>query len=328
MLSNSFVKFCLVGLAVGFVLWCGITFGPAVGVLVALALLLIVAIATYYEHSYISLNEMEVGVVFNRKGNFVCFLDNDYGRIEPGKPRPRKRAKPLSRHSINPYEERLTNIMTKSSQKGEGTLDKVRTIEGIPIKIKYAVSFKIIAMNIPAGMEFKMARGLPTKAPGMVSGKASKALAHLIETKSIHDLYRVPGATEGAGSLQKLENELREIMIEKTKVYGADIGKNDVKLGPVELPDGFETALQSKFQKELQTETLVDGLTQLRKAISEYEEDDIKRLSDLVRLRILDEQNEPLMVTESIIDWNETKDVVKYKNGRTKKAKNGREMDN
>ena len=326
MFSSNGFKIIVAGLAIGMALWVGINVHIFAGVLVALVLGATWIVILYFQNNHVSLNEMEVGVLFNDKGNFVCFLDNDYGRIEPGKPRPAQRKKPLSRHTITPYKERMTAIISKGGQKAEGTLNKVRTVEGIPIKVKWEVKFKIIATDILPGIEHKMARGLPANAPGMIGGKASKALTHLIETKSIYDLYRQVESDEGdIGPLQQLEYELRDKVRGLTGIFGADIGNNDVKIGPIELPEGFETALQKMFQKKLQTETIVTSLGKLQDAISQYDDDDIRRLTDLERLRILDEKSGPLMLSESFINMNKNKEVT-Y-NGRSENNGNGENPD-
>ncbi len=318
---NNLFKIGAIILAIGFVFWGAYTFFGMIGV----ALCIIVALAwlfiELYQRSYVYINEMEVGVVFNRRGNFVCFLDSDYGRIEPNK-RPRKRNKPLTRHSINPITEKMTGIITKGSQKAEGTLDKFRTVEGVPIKLKWSVSFKIIVTDIKPGLEFKMARALPEFAPNVIGGKAEPALKHILETKHIHELYTYDDEHSTMGPLQQLEIELRDEVRKLTAIFGATIGDRDVKLGPIEFPEGFEEALQHRFQKELQTETLVTALDRLREAIHKYDESDIKRLTELERIRILDEKSDSLMmVSESFVNANKSKEVNKYKrnsNGRSK----------
>lgn len=252
--SDNLFKIFAATVAVGLVFGGAYIFLGVLGVLLGIAVALAGLIFVLYQRSYVSLNEMQVGVVFNRSGNFVCFLDNDYGRIEPYK-RPNKQTKPLRRHYIHPIDEQMTGIITKGSQKAEGKLENFRTVEGVPIKIKWSVSFKIVVTNIKEGVEYKMARSLPENASRMVGGKTELALHHLIEKTRVQDLYSFEGEH---GALQHLEIELRDQVRELTAVFGTDIGDRDVSLGPIELPAGFEEVLQAKFKMELQTKTLVN----------------------------------------------------------------------
>ena len=323
-LSNLF-KIGAIIFATGLVIWGVYTFFGAIGVAICILVTIAWICIELIQRSFVSVNEMEVGVVFNRKGNFVCFLDNEYGRIDPKK-RLRKQNKLVTRHQINPFTEQMTGIITKGSQKAEGTLVNSRTVEGVPIKLKWSVSFKIIVTDIKSGLEFKMARSLPQFAPNVIGGKAEPALKHILETKHIHDLYTYDDEHSTMGPLQQLEIELRDEVRNLTAIFGANIGDRDVKLGPIEFPEGFEEALKHRFQKELQTETLVTALDRLREAIHKYDESDIKRLTELERIRILDEKSDAMMmVSESFVNTNKSKEVNKYKrngNGRSKDSHN------
>lgn len=109
------------------------------------------ALGLLYKYAYVHLNEMEVGVLFNREGNFARFL-------QPG------------HHFINPFLEYLDSKITKGFQTTKGIARQLRTKEGIPVVIHWDVSFAIDVQKIMPGIEHKMARALPKYASNMMGG--------------------------------------------------------------------------------------------------------------------------------------------------------------
>ena len=64
-------------LIAGALLLLGYLWGGTVALIITAVFLLLVFLATsFFTTNYIRLNEMQVGVLFSRRGNFICFLDN------------------------------------------------------------------------------------------------------------------------------------------------------------------------------------------------------------------------------------------------------------
>ena len=84
----------------------------------------------FYRFFVVHLNEVEVGVIFKRDGNFSRFLP------------------PKNTYFLQPYEY-LSDKMTTGPRKARGTTSMIRTKEGIPITIAWEVSFRIDPSLIP-----------------------------------------------------------------------------------------------------------------------------------------------------------------------------------
>ncbi len=306
----------------------GYLIAEEIGALIALGLVALGALfAAGLFENYVVLNEMEVGVVFDRHGNFVCFLDNEYGRIrrrydtedEPWygdtngdgideTPVKEKRlAKPLNRHRINRATEVLKSRLRKGSFEASGTAKDVRTCEGIPITIPWTVSFRIEVWRIKPGIDYKLARALPDYADKMVGGRMLQILQHVVGQKSIQELY----ATAGNNSaIQQLEDEVRTQLLNRARAIGiTGIAGNDLKIGPIELPGKIETTLRDAHQRLLYADTLATALQRLQQAVHAFSPEDMERLTELERLRIIDEKTQSLVLSESFVSTRKQKHV-------------------
>jgi regulator of protease activity HflC (stomatin/prohibitin superfamily) len=230
-----------------------------------------------FRSAFILVNEMEVGVIFNRiNGNFIRFIDSARHRHFD------------CYHFINPFTERLESTIQKGSQKAADTLKQARTIEGIPLAVGYAVSFAVDPFKIMPGLEPKMARALPKAASNIVSGKTALILKHIIEQKSINELYN-------AGALKKLEEEVREALIPRIEILGiTGISPESVQIGPVMVPLPVEKALETAHERILHTETEVLALERLREVVHQFTATDMDRLAELERLRVIGERGTPI----------------------------------
>lgn len=279
------------------------------------------------------LNEMEIGVIFNRRtNNFIRFIVTpNPNPTNPVSQRP-SRFKQLfwpfldifSRHNpieLGPYhyilrpEEELRSTLPKGSQTTAGTASNLRTKDGILLDIDYVVSFTLDISRILPTIQHKMARALPTSAVNMVSGRVVQALKHIIETKSINELYLAANAANPPnGSLIRLETELQTIINGKLVNLGfSDIPLKDIKLGPITMPPQVESALKATHQRELQTATLTKSLNELHQAISNFTKEDMQRLNDLERLRILDTRATWVNMSDYVV--NKNKNVVTQQPG-------------
>jgi hypothetical protein len=212
---------------------------------------------------------------------------------------PPKRTKPIQQHHINPATEVLKGKLRKGSFEASGVSKDIRTREGIQVTIPWSVSFRIEVRRITPGIEHKLARALPEQAAKMVAARIMQVMQHIVGQKSVHELYATP---DDLGAVKKLEDELREQLLLRAKAIGiTGIAPNDVRVGPIELPRSIETSLRVSYQRELHTETLAKSLNALREVLVAFTPDDIARLTELERLRIIDEKTKSLILTEPFV---------------------------
>jgi len=247
----------IVGILAFILLWAmiGLT-----GLTIVTALLMgLCALMIVQRFSYVHLNEMEVGVIFRRDGNFSRFL-------------------PPGHHFINPFLEYRDSIIPKGPQTTKGTATQIRTKEGIPVTIHWNVSFFIDVTKIMPGIENKMARALPKFAVNMIGGRVLHSLRHTVEKMSIEELH-----TDGA--IKKLEDVIgAEIHKRAVKLGVLPIMENDMRLGPIEMPPQVEKALEVNYERQL----TVEALKKLQEVIDKFTDAHMEKLGELERLRILD----------------------------------------
>ena len=245
--------------------------------LLTLIALFIYSSLSYRRASLVVIGEMEVGTVFSRRtGNFLRFL-------RPGF------------HRIDPYREREGDRIYLGSQSASGTCDELRTKEGIPLSIEYNVSFSVDPDDVLPAIRYKMARALPKAAPNMIAGRVKHILRHLVEQKSIYELYQ-------AGALKKLEAEVRAEVSSSSKAIGVgELGGSDVKLGPIRMPAQLEKALKMDYERKLQTATSIEALERLHAVVSKFEERDMERLWELEQLRVLEKSGSPVYMMDALV---------------------------
>ena len=217
--------------------------------------------------AFVLINEVEYGVVFNKTNErFVRFLDSSTNKHFN------------YHHFVDPFREKLTGKIPKGTQTSKGITPPLRTKDGIPVEINWAVSFKINIYTMKPGIEHKMARSLPIAAVNMITGRVLHSLRHIIEQKSIDELY-------GPGAIQSLETEVRHDVYKRSIAIGVQkIPHNDIKLGPIIIPDEVERAIRANHERKLQIETLKS----LQEAVSQLDETDLAKLKALESLRILE----------------------------------------
>lgn len=297
----------------------GYAIGGEIGAFIGLVICTLIGagVAAFFT-SRVTLTEMEVGVLFDRHDNFLCFLDNDYGRIPRrydkdtetwyGDPNgdgkdenmlPKPLSKPLAHHRINPMKEVLKSRLRKGSFDASGTTANVRTREGIPINIPWSVSFRVEVWRLKPGVDYKMARALPNNADKMVAGRMNQILQHVVGQKSVKELYAAPGHNS---AIQQLEDEVRTQLLSRARAIGVTgIAGHDLKIGPIELPGKIEATLRDAHQRLLYADTLAHALQRLQQAVHAFSPEDMERLTELERLRIIDEKTQSLVMSESFV---------------------------
>jgi hypothetical protein len=244
-------------------------------------------------------DEMEVGVIFNRLNNsfsrFVVGLDPEPARRYQNQHTPGWFQVGRRLFSINdPYHVRLKwyeevkSTIPKKSQTAKGKVENLRTADGIPVTIAWKVSYTVDVTLINEKLKHKMARTLPEHSGSVVTGKVERAIKHLVELRTIQSLY-------GAGAIQALEQEVSQRAYRQlshpVNLGFQEIKAKDVSLGPIEMPFKVEKALELAHQRKIQTEMVAGALERLQQAVGSFSKEDVRRLSELERLRILDDKD-------------------------------------
>jgi hypothetical protein len=306
-------------------------FGVA-GILMMMMLVIAFAVVVMFAIPKAQLiEEMEVGVIFNR-------FNNSFSRFAIGKDPKTVRQTHNQRtqgwvsfgrriFSFNdPYRERIHRFeevrakIPKKSQTAKGKLVNVRTADGIPITVSWKVSYTVDVTLISEGLEHKMARALPEHSEKMVSGRVERAIKHLVELRSIQSLYEF-GNLHEQGVIQGLEQavcqRINRQLGQPVNLGFAEIKPKDVSLGPIEMPDKVEKALELAHQRKIQTEMAAGALERLQRAISGFSKEDVRRLSELERLRILDDKEVRSLYLSDAFVRSESVKLKKKLNGRS-----------
>ena len=296
------------------------------GIIIMVLLLVLVGIVLYISFRKAALvDEMEVGVVFNRFNNsfirFAVGAEPDAARNYNTYYKPNWIPFGRTMLAINDphyvrlrwYEEVRSRI-PKKSQTAKGELKNLRTADGIPVTVNWKVSYTVDVTLITPKIKHKMARTLPENSDKMVAGKAERAIKHLIENQTIHSLY-------GPGAIQALEQQLSQ-RIHRQLTVPVNLGfkeipPKDVTLGPIEIPTNVEKALELAHSRQIQTEMVAGSLERLQRAVNGFSKEDIRRLSELERLRILDDKEVRSLYLSDAFIRSESVKVKKNLNGRS-----------
>lgn len=272
------------------------------------------------------IDEMEVGVIFNRINNSFCHF-----RISPEPAQNQQISKqmaarwlPFGRRMLilnDPYfirlkwYEEVRGTIPKKAQTASGTLEDIRTAEGVLVSIEWKVKYSIdVTLIEPKKIEHKMARALPEHSEKIVTGKVERALKHLVEVRTIQSLYE-------SGAIQQLEQEMCQRvyrqLTQPVNLGFKEIKAKDVSLGPIVIPQKVEKALELAHQRKIQAEMVAGALERLKKAVDGFSKEDIRRWSELERLRILDDKEADLFFMTDAFVRSESVKVKQHVNGRS-----------
>lgn len=267
-------------------------FGWTGFILLVVATIVVISSIWYVYSGLILIDETEYGVIFNKQNNsFAYFIDSKKPEASA------RRHKLINRlihqfdpyhHFIDPIEERLDSKIPRLSQSTSGEISDIRTKEGIPVTIRWKVSFKVDVFKIKQGIEFNMARSLPKSVQGMMTNRMIQVIRHLMEQKSIEELY-------GYNAIKTLEEEVRVRVSERAKNIGVlEIDNNDVVLGPIIMPEEVEKAICTELERRIHTNITTHSLQELKKVVCEFDKEVMERLAMLERLRILENSDSPV----------------------------------
>lgn len=232
--------------------------------------------------SRIIIQEREIGVLFDHRGNFDRLL-------------------PPGVYDI--WRKELKVRLPSHKLRASDRLDNVRTREGIQVSVNWTTEYFInteallsMQSNInnlnPAAAEEareelrNMVYPLLNLPPGKVKGLTMGVIKFVLETKKIEELYLFQQNGDD-GVLKTLEDEITEKVkaLLTTMPYTEESGK--VRLGPITMPMEIEKALETAHERKLYTDAVSGSLRKLSEAIDNIKDEQVRRLADLERLRIM-----------------------------------------
>ncbi|VAW31016.1 hypothetical protein MNBD_CHLOROFLEXI01-4585 [hydrothermal vent metagenome] len=86
------------------------------------------------------------------------------------------------------------------------------------------------------------------------------------------------------------------------------------------MPAKVEKALELAHQRKIQAETVSGALERLKLAVTDFSKEDIRRWSELERLRILDDKEANLFYMSDAFVRRESVKVKQNGNGRSRKS--------
>ena len=135
--------------------------------------------------AYITVPEMEVGVVFRRdEGRFVRYLT-------PG------------RHWIRPFTQEFRTTIPMNPDTASETCYHVQTSNGLGVDIEWSLAYNLDPFQIKVDSKAKLARTLPRKSGKLAAKHVNNVLRHIVGQYSIEDLY-------ASGVQSRLERQVRQ----------------------------------------------------------------------------------------------------------------------
>jgi hypothetical protein len=298
------------------------------GVVFLIFVTILVTLAIIYSPRFRTklIDEMEVGVIFNRINNSFCRFEvsPEPTDVRQHRNQTARRWIPFGRRMLafsDPYfvrlkwYEELVSTIPKNAQTASGKLEDIRTTEGVPVSIEWNVKYAVdVTLIDPKTIEHKMARALPEHSGKIIRGKVERVIKHLVETRTIQSLYEL-------GAIQQLEQEVSQRVYRQlshpVNLGFKEISPKSVSLGPIVVPAKVEKALELAHQRKIQAETVAGALERLKRAVNGFNKEDIRNWSELERLRILDDKEADLLYMSDAFVQSESMNVEQSGNGRS-----------
>lgn len=218
--------------------------------------------------AYVTIPEMEVGVVFRRDGDrFVRFLT-------PG------------RHWIRPFTQEFRATIPLNPDAASEICHHVQTSNGLGVDIEWSLAYNLEPFQIKANSQAKLARTLPRKSGKLAAKHVNNVLRHIIGQYNIEDLY-------ASGVQSRLERQVRQQVTTRLSKLGFKISR--VMIGAINVPPQVQAALESAHEQRLQTEQEALALERLHQVVSRFSEADMQRLMELERIQKMGRNGVALM---------------------------------
>ncbi|KAA3661293.1 MAG: hypothetical protein DWQ04_16880 [Chloroflexi bacterium] len=176
----------------------------------------------------IFIKEREIGIIFEKRGNFARFLDS-------------------GPHFINPLWEELKATVPKHKLSAEGRMEYARTRNGVPVVVMWKTDYAINTEHLVNEQDPGTAYGLLNLPPGKINGLTIGTLRDAIELKQITELYVVQEDKNILSVFQdEITNSIKEILKDDPLIVNNVL---KVMIGPILFPQILEDTLKEATQK-------------------------------------------------------------------------------
>lgn len=228
--------------------------------LIIAGILAVTGLLVWLRQGQISVNELEVAIVFDRQRNrFSRFL-------------------PSGTHWINPFREEITARLSTAGQSVKGISKGGQTSGGIAVSVDWQVSYSLKPERINPADAPKLARSLPLKSGAIVT----KHINHIIHL--VLDRYKIADLIQ-SGAQTRLEREIRLQLRARLDKLGIDVSR--VMLDGIHLPHKVRESLAAAHEREMRIESEARGLERLHSVINRFSDADMARLIEIERIQLL-----------------------------------------
>ena len=235
--------------------------------------------------SYVQVAEKEVAVVYNASRRaFSRFL-------------------PPGRYWLLPGVEKVVGVIS-TRPRVEGGECRSHTAEGIAVTVRWKATYHLDPLAAADGLRPNMARTLRRNPEAIVGTHAPNCIQHLLESHPVAELH-------AAGMQRRLENRLRGLVGERLRPFGFVVHR--VILDEIQLPEPVGAAIEAAYTRKLQAQAEAQSLAIRQAAIRAFTPEDIQRLIELERLRVLESrpgetrvllgQYHPVISDHETIQW-------------------------
>ena len=229
---------------------------------------------------FVTVPELEVGVIFRREGNtFARFV-------------------PAGRHRLLPFVERLVTTIPLNPGSISGTCNEVQTSGGVLLDVAWTLAYKLDPFRTAVVDRPRLARTLPHKSAAVARKHMDNVLRHVVGQYSVTQIAE-------PGFQTRLERELRLMLAQRLAPAGFIISR--VMIGAIVLPPAMQSAFAAAHQRRLHTEVEAQALARLQRVISQFSDADMQRLMELERIHALGQNGVTLLYsTETAVNGRST----------------------
>lgn len=238
----------------------GVFWGPLLFAIAVVLTLIFVGFIFLRQYAQVSVSEMDVAVVMTDGGRrFSRFL-------------------PAGTHFINPLSEFVADTISTTGQSVRGKTERIQTAGGLPVAVNWAVKFSIHPSRIKQSKAAKLARTISTKAGKMVNDHVHHILHHVLEQYTIEALCQ-PGIHE------KIERAVRQQLLARLTESGFKFSR--IMVETIDKPAQVISALEAAHERQIQAELEAKTLSRLQQVISQFSDEDMRRLVELERIHAM-----------------------------------------
>ncbi len=180
-------------------------------------------------------------------------------------------------HRVRPFLEAVDGLLPLGTET-TAAASQLYSDGGVPLRVHWEAAYQLEPARLPPAELARLARRLARAHKRLVAGEVSSALQHAMSTLTIGELF----AGGGRGRLERL---VRGIGAERLTPLGAVLKR--VRLLTIDLPPDVADALAGAQERAVQVESQAHALARLQSVIGAFTDQDMARLTELERLRLL-----------------------------------------